>query len=599
MGTDLNIQNFDPDQPAAIIRQTPGRGQRVPTNHPALVVVQDAESGSGGSALRLSSFNPDAPALELDGSSVNQVFALTSSFNGGENTYDSTSRIQLQSYQRWQKHNDANDPEEAHYGEVIRVDLMRDNAKGVIAWRDGFTDPENPYTVAGWVAHYEANDGNSVHGHLSLEVVDSDLLVQTRFEVRFVDEEGTIGVDQCLIKTSDSRFVVGCDNGALHVAASVGTAKNMYFNNNSHGLDTGKRWGLQTDSTAEGGSNAGSDFRINRYTDAGAFVDSPLTIRRSTGAVGIGITAPSSVNARLDVSETGTSRHSLNVEQTTTSATNFSPIRVAIGLLANRYLDCRVSGDSTARFVVKGDGTHEFGDGSAGGRDTGISRPSTAQLRITPTGNASNSSSVGGALNITNTSSTGAGLVVYSTQASPTGHLVVARANNATFNQNAVYAEYVGTSHAVSINHQGTGTSSSALNIASTNTSHTALGVSGVETDRGTVKITHTGTGTDTNAAGLSIDLAGSGTAAQGVYVDATGGGTTGRLLRLRNNNVDKLTVSSAGQLLSADKVLATGGIGVGNSASASSLGTLSKKMEVFDAAGASLGFVPIYTSIT
>ena len=46
-------------------------------------------------------------------------------------------------------------------------------------------------------------------------------------------------------------------------------------------------------------------------------------------------------------------------------------------------------------------------------------------------------------------------------------------------------------------------------------------------------------------------------------------------------------------------KALASGGIGVGNSAAASALGTVTKKMEVFDAAGASLGFVPIYDAIT
>lgn len=49
----------------------------------------------------------------------------------------------------------------------------------------------------------------------------------------------------------------------------------------------------------------------------------------------------------------------------------------------------------------------------------------------------------------------------------------------------------------------------------------------------------------------------------------------------------------------SGDKLVANGGLGVGNSAVASAVGTLSKKMEVFDAAGASIGFVPIYTTIT
>lgn len=46
-------------------------------------------------------------------------------------------------------------------------------------------------------------------------------------------------------------------------------------------------------------------------------------------------------------------------------------------------------------------------------------------------------------------------------------------------------------------------------------------------------------------------------------------------------------------------KFLADGGLGVGNSATATTLGTLSRKMEVFDNNGNSIGFVPIYTTIT
>jgi len=45
------------------------------------------------------------------------------------------------------------------------------------------------------------------------------------------------------------------------------------------------RWRLQKTTTAEGGSNAGSDFRIDTYNDAGTYLSSPLTITRSTGAV--------------------------------------------------------------------------------------------------------------------------------------------------------------------------------------------------------------------------------------------------------------------------------------------------------------------------
>ena len=49
----------------------------------------------------------------------------------------------------------------------------------------------------------------------------------------------------------------------------------------------------------------------------------------------------------------------------------------------------------------------------------------------------------------------------------------------------------------------------------------------------------------------------------------------------------------------SGDKLIATAGLGVGNAASASTPGTCVKKMEVFDASGGSLGYVPIYSSIS
>lgn len=46
-------------------------------------------------------------------------------------------------------------------------------------------------------------------------------------------------------------------------------------------------------------------------------------------------------------------------------------------------------------------------------------------------------------------------------------------------------------------------------------------------------------------------------------------------------------------------KTLATGGLGVGNSAAATTPGTVTKKIEVFDANGASIGFIAVYGAIT
>ena len=64
-----------------------------------------------------------------------------------------------------------------------------------------------------------------------------------------------------------------------------------------------QRFGLYVNNTAESGSNAGSDFAIRAYSDAGTLLNTPLFIKRSTGNVGIGTTTPTS---RLQVKSDGT-----------------------------------------------------------------------------------------------------------------------------------------------------------------------------------------------------------------------------------------------------------------------------------------------------
>ncbi len=56
---------------------------------------------------------------------------------------------------------------------------------------------------------------------------------------------------------------------------------------------------------------------------------------------------------------------------------------------------------------------------------------------------------------------------------------------------------------------------------------------------------------------------------------------------------------ASAGVLKTTGKVTATAGLGVGNSAAAGTPGTVVKKVEIFDAAGTSLGFIAVYDAIT
>jgi len=202
--------------------------------------------------------------------------------------------------------------------------------------------------------------------------------------------------------------------------------------------------------------------------------------------------------------------------------------------------------------------------------------PATGQaLAITGT-NPPNSTSTGGALNVTQVG-TGAGLIVYSNSATADGRLVHVRADNAAFAQTVMRVENDGIGHAMQIQHnpaEGAGDATAeALDIVSTNPLDTALGVQGQETGKGTVKITHVGTGTDANASAISIDMSGAGTVAQGIFMDYTNAapGANVPMLNLRHSGTERLkltnkavdTIGAANLLLFGATEPATGQGGV------------------------------------
>ncbi len=108
------------------------------------------------------------------------------------------------------------------------------------------------------------------------------------------------------------------------------------------------------------------------------------------------------------------------------------------------------------------------------------------------------------------------------------------------------------TNHAATVYQAGTAGSGAALNVISDNPGTSAMYLSGTETGRGTLKITHRGyaDGSDANAAALSIDLRTDGTAAQGIFLTATNGATKGNLIVLRNNDgLDDFVVKGTGRI--------------------------------------------------
>ncbi|EQC49093.1 hypothetical protein M899_2680 [Bacteriovorax sp. BSW11_IV] len=63
-----------------------------------------------------------------------------------------------------------------------------------------------------------------------------------------------------------------------------------YLNFQQNGL---RRWHLGVSSAPETGSNVGSDFYLNRASDAGGYIDTIFTVKRDTGHFGVGTTTPS------------------------------------------------------------------------------------------------------------------------------------------------------------------------------------------------------------------------------------------------------------------------------------------------------------------
>ena len=169
-------------------------------------------------------------------------------------------------------------------------------------------------------------------------------------------------------------------------------------------------------------------------------------------------------------------------------------------------------------------------------------------LVIDMNGDAGNSTSVGGALNLDCTGNPGACAIIYSNEDNDAdGRLLNIRADNALFDQPALHVDYDGTANAVEIVGNGVTNDAVALSINHTNWSATALGISGDVENHGMIKLRHFypsgGDGAtldDSSASILSMDFQNSSstidTHVQGIFSTATvGNGTRGKLINLRN----------------------------------------------------------------
>ena len=301
-------------------------------------------------------------------------------------------------------------------------------------------------------------------------------------------------------------------------------------------------------------------------TGAGLVVDSAdntLVVDATNNRVGVGTASPSQaldVTGSIVVSSFFRSNSGLS----NNTSTNNSAVRTSTtGTLIDRNINDTnpVLRVQNANATSTGDIVRLLDSSSnvlfavdTTGQLTMNGRSSSRTLNIVPQVNQSSSNTTGGALRVDNTLSTGAGVVIYSNAGTGrAGRLVDINIDNAGFNTAGVHIDYAGTANVLEVNNTGTGSSNQALNVVSTNSSDTAVGISGQESAKGTVKITHTKpTGSDSGSSVLSLRANGSGTASHGIFFDAEQtGGTTGDLILMRQNGVDTFRVDSSGVLQS------------------------------------------------
>lgn len=177
--------------------------------------------------------------------------------------------------------------------EVIRIVCRaqaghaNNDAKGAIAWYLG-EDTTEGHAVAWLQAHDWLNQGTR-HQHISLETSNTaGTSVNTRFGIGFGRDLVQAGFYACEVNVVANKFRVSYGAGNASVIELCSQLSDQLAPDTSH-----QRWQLLKNATAEGGSNAGSDFELRNYSDTGVALGLGITVLRSNGFVGVrGCSAP-------------------------------------------------------------------------------------------------------------------------------------------------------------------------------------------------------------------------------------------------------------------------------------------------------------------
>lgn len=564
-GDRLAIRNPNASFNAADIRQTPSSNA---SNTHALYVQNTATTGLG-QALVIESANPSVPAftvtaptggtaqrwngalvvsavagapdpatLPLGGTSkaANTGIQLVGSFAGSEDDSSGTDSTPRINIYSYQR------AATNSFGEIMRNWLMRKDSKAMVAWYG----PQ----LTGTQSHgYDANR-NALTSGVSWKPwawigahyeANDHLSTHGHWSMEVPDTTGALQTRFEILFADRTTGLIGLDKTFILTNQAdlvVRCSQGVLRMAASAGTEKAIEFNLDSfgDSTLRRWK-----IRTNNTAESGSNVGSDFQIVRYNDS-GVSQDSPIEITrstGQVILGPTGgvlIQRGSGVALAVNPTATGGQALLVTGTDATARAYQGQVTGDANIRYVRYVDGKTEWGDGTLG-RDTNLYRTAAATLKTDHSLVVSNRITVG------------------------TGSLQTSK----------VYSTSDGTVEAGKFLSSADGTASLAVVVI--NPSTTAKRVLDMRLAADGVSR-------------LKVDFsAGSGSGTLGF-----GDGTT---------NDTNLYRGAADLLKTDDKFVTVAGLGVGNSAAATALGSVVKKMQVFDASGVSLGYVPIYDAIT
>jgi hypothetical protein len=138
------------------------------------------------------------------------------------------------------------------------------------------------------IAALAVTDGGFIVGNGSTFVLETDATARTSLGLGTAAtvNTGTSGATIPLLNAANTFSATQTiSNGDLTLTRAAGTNRQVLYT--SVGV---LRWALAATDAAETGSNAGSDFVVARFNDAGSFLDWPIAINRANGVVNFALT---------------------------------------------------------------------------------------------------------------------------------------------------------------------------------------------------------------------------------------------------------------------------------------------------------------------